>query len=267
MAGEKSATGAVCWTVGSCYALWAVFWLQFVVGFVVGLPLLPNRLPERGLEYLSAKPDLFGLSLPETWLVLSVVLSVWALAGVLMVSRGKKGRWRMRLVTVAFSLIAVGFAVGMLSSRAHYLKRTRQVMWLQRFYLDQLFEWDGDVARQLAAYHHHRDKLVELEQVIVREEEIAGRTPEEAQQVLTAACSEFESRAISALGGKTEDLRLERWEDAWRDSEYGEWVLQTQIGTIGYLEARLPDWATEPRVTVVATREGRGEAEVLRWGR
>jgi len=106
---EERQRGFEAWmhTMVTCGTLWGGFWFQFVIGFMYNTPALHTLsrgnwfAPYVGF-YLPVHAPL-PISLAESFAWLSMAGSVLALAGVWLLTRGVRDRWRMRFLVAGFA--------------------------------------------------------------------------------------------------------------------------------------------------------------------
>lgn len=96
-------------TAMNCYLLWGFTWVQFVAS----LSCFSYR--GRNLGFYAVTPEPFGMTVPETFLLFSIALSVFSLCAV------SVGTWRSpRLWKRVFAVgIFVGIAIGFSSLNLH----------------------------------------------------------------------------------------------------------------------------------------------------
>jgi len=90
-------------TAVNCYLLWAITWIQFVI--------LVAFFSYRGLNlwYYSVSGKLFGLTIPELLLAISVTLSVFAVCAVAGSTYHVPRLWKRVFAVCLFA----GFAIGL----------------------------------------------------------------------------------------------------------------------------------------------------------
>ena len=99
--------------VVNCYMLWALTWVQFVVNLAF------FSYQGRNLWFYTTRTDLFGLTLPQLFLVLSVSLSIFAILAVSFCTWKTPRVWKRIGMVGIFSTIAIGGSFGSIHLR-HY---------------------------------------------------------------------------------------------------------------------------------------------------
>lgn len=85
----------------NCYLLWAFTWFQFLMNFVT------FSIRGRNLPFYTAKTEPFGVSLPELFLALSIILSLFAICSVIGRTRTTPRLWKRLLAVMIFATIAI----------------------------------------------------------------------------------------------------------------------------------------------------------------
>lgn len=133
--------GAAAVTACACYSLWALFWMQFLVLFVFGLPFYDFQAV--GLfYYITPEQAPFGVSTPAAWLGFSIAVGVIAVPGVWMVTRGVRGGWYMRFWMVVFATITVGFAWAIKGAEGWHVENAERRV---QYFEQQLAELPADL--------------------------------------------------------------------------------------------------------------------------
>lgn len=102
----------------NAYCLWAFTHLQFLIIFGgYGLPPFGEiSTSSRGLQYY-IPPEGMWLPTPVLFFCLSIALAVFALGGIVTVSKGAHGRIRIGMLVLIFAVIELGFSWYVLQSR------------------------------------------------------------------------------------------------------------------------------------------------------
>lgn len=103
------------------YALWGLFWFQFVIGVVSDLPAIywlsgGNWCPPPHEMYVKNSGP-FPWSLAWTFVFISSLASVLGMLGAWMWTIGVQGKWRMRFMVFIFCIITCGWSVATLKAK------------------------------------------------------------------------------------------------------------------------------------------------------
>lgn len=258
-------------TIVLCFCLLVLARIQFLVGMIFGLPYVASGSREWGLRYYQVVAEPFPVSFPVLWIWLSGAMVLWALVTVVWVSRGKRGRWRMRFLVVICAAIVLGYAGVIANAEDQHVYNAQSRMWVYRKWNKEMVDLDGRAAYQLVAHHDNRERSKSLLKVLAASGGVYDRTVGEATEVMRAECVAHQEEVMKLLHKHVDfdakEVGVIPWKEAVWDEKEELWLFRVYYGETGYVEARLPNWSQECALIVVNTSDLVPWEEPLRWRR